>query len=234
MNILWFSAGVSSAMIAYLCQKELDGIIYQHIEDQHPDSLRFLHDVEDFAGKKIEIEYSPYKDVETVCRYYNAICIPGAPAQCTKILKQAERRKWEYENPGEHTYFWRLDYNERNRMEGFIAGMPHANHRFPLIERDLTKHDVHAMAVSLGLHRPIMYEMGYHNNNCIGCVRGGMGYWNKIRRDFPEVFAKRARMERDIGHSCIKGIYLDELDSDAGRHEPPIDIECGMYCLLNL
>lgn len=234
MNILWFSAGVSSAMVAYLCRKELDGILYQHVEDQHPDSLRFLHDVEDFTDSKIEMGQSPFKDVETVCRYYNTICIPGTPAKCTRVLKQAERRKWEYENPGEHTYFWGLDCSEYGRMAGFIAGMPHANHRFPLIERELKKNDVHAMAVSLGLRRPVMYEQGYHNNNCIGCVRGGMGYWNKIRRDYPEVFAKRAKMERDLGHSCIKGVYLDELDPCAGRHDPPIDVDCGMYCLLNL
>lgn len=31
MNVLWFSAGVSSAMVAYLCKDELDEIIYQHI-----------------------------------------------------------------------------------------------------------------------------------------------------------------------------------------------------------
>ncbi len=37
-----------------------------------------------------------------------------------------------------------------------------------------------------------MYDLGYPNNNCIGCVKGGMGYWNKIRKDFPEVFQKRA------------------------------------------
>lgn len=30
MNILWFSAGVSSAIAAYLCRDELDEIIYQH------------------------------------------------------------------------------------------------------------------------------------------------------------------------------------------------------------
>lgn len=57
-----------------------------------------------------------------------------------------------------------------------------------------------------------MYDLGYPNNNCVGCVKGGMGYWNKIRVDFPEVFERRARQEREIGHSCIKGVFLDELD----------------------
>jgi len=76
-----------------------------------------------------------------------------------------------------------------------------------------------------------MYDLGYPNNNCIGCVKGGMGYWNKIRIDFPDVFEQRAKEERLIGHSCIKGCFLDELDPNRGRN---IEIfpECGIACEL--
>lgn len=74
--------------------------------------------------------------------------------------------------------------------------------------------------------------MGYSNNNCIGCVKGGKGYWNKIRVDFPEVFASRAKLERDIGHSCIKGTFLDELDPNAGKMSEEIMDDCGIFCEL--
>jgi len=57
-----------------------------------------------------------------------------------------------------------------------------------------------------------------------------MGYWNKIRVDFPDVFAARAKMERVCGGTCIKGVYLDELDPSRGRHEGPICDECGIWC----
>lgn len=234
MNVLWFSAGVSSAMVAYLCRTELDAIIYQHIEDQHPDTMRFLHDTETLIGKTITVQQSPLKNVETACRYRNCIRIPQRPPKCSELLKKSERQRWEYENSKEHTYFWGLDVGEKERAERFVESMPDSEHRFPLIERELTKQDVHAMAAKLGLKRPAMYDLGYHNNNCVGCVAGGMGYWNKIRVDFPEVFAARARMERDIGHSCINGVYLDELDPEAGRHDKPISIECGVYCIINL
>jgi hypothetical protein len=50
-----------------------------------------------------------------------------------------------------------------------------------------------------GIEIPAMYKMGYNNNNCIGCVKGGMGYWNKIRKDFPEVFNRMAVIEREVG-----------------------------------
>lgn len=86
--------------------------------------------------------------------------------------------------------------------------------------------------MDLGIRRPIMYDMGYPNNNCIGCVKGGMGYWNKIRVDFPEVFEKRAKLERELGSSCINGIYLDELEPDRGWMDMEIFPECGIMCYL--
>jgi hypothetical protein len=44
------------------------------------------------------------------------------------------------------------------------------------------------------------------------------------------VFAARAKLERELGASCIKGVFLDELAPDAGRHEGPIVDECGILC----
>lgn len=55
-----------------------------------------------------------------------------------------------------------------------------------------------------GIEIPAMYKMGYNNNNCIGCVKGGMGYWNKIRKDFPKVFDRMAKIEREVGATCLK------------------------------
>ena len=88
MNVLWFSAGVSSAMVAYLCKDELDEIIYQHIDDQHPDTMRFLHDVENLIGRKITVQQSPLKSVDTACLYGSCIRIPRTLPQCSTLLKK--------------------------------------------------------------------------------------------------------------------------------------------------
>jgi hypothetical protein len=72
-----------------------------------------------------------------------------------------------------------------------------------------------------------MYKLGFHNNNCIGCVKGGMSYWNMIRKHFPEEFDKMAKLERELGRSCLKKYFLDELPEDAGRGQPPLVQECG-------
>ena len=85
-----------------------------------------------------------------------------------------------------------------------------------------------------------MYLMGYRNNNCIGCVKGQSGYWNKIRKDFPDVFDRMAKKERElnaaINKKYVKGkrirVFLDELDPNAGRYEEE-KISCGLFCGAN-
>lgn len=38
-----------------------------------------------------------------------------------------------------------------------------------------------------------------------------------------------ADLEREVGHSCIKGKFLDELKLDEGRHKEP-SISCDFVC----
>lgn len=87
---------------------------------------------------------------------------------------------------------------------------------------------------SRGIELPAMYKLGYSNSNCIGCVKGGMGYWNKVRVDFPEIFDRMAKIERDVGATCLregkKKLYLDQLDPTRGRHEDISLPECGVTC----
>lgn len=229
MKVCWFSTGVSSFIACYLTP-DIDKIIYTHNDSQHPDSLRFLHDCEKLLGRKIEeLRSEKYACVDEVIekkRYING----PAGAACTLELKKRVRQQWELENGIGHTYVWGYDVNERKRAENILASMPEFNHEFSLIEKGLTKQECHEICLRLGLKRPAMYDLGYPNNNCIGCVKGGMGYWNKIRMDFPDVFARRARQEREIGHSCINGVYLDELDPQRGNMDTEIFEECGIAC----
>jgi hypothetical protein len=194
--------------------------------------MRFLRDCEKALGKKIEILQSPYKSVSRVIqqfRYINGV----AGATCTRILKKRVRKEWEY-GKTDLTYVWGYDISERHRAERLQEAFLEHKHLFPLIDRGLTKEDCHGLCSSLGIKRPKMYDMGYRNNNCIGCVKGGMGYWNKIRKDFPEVFAERARLEREIGASCINGVYLDELEPNRGRFDDEVLEECSIFCQMVL
>lgn len=248
MNVSWFSAGVSSAVATKLVIAELDKIIYIHIDDQHPDTMRFVKDCEAWFGKPIEILQSKYKTVEaalranggefwsnggTVNTSNGVTCFINTPggAPCTRTLKKRVRKEWMSQHKDEKFCFvWGMDMNEKHRCDGIIDAMPENEHRFPLIEKGWSKEYVHQVMAASGIKRPAMYDLGYHNNNCVGCVKGGMGYWNKIRVDFPDVFNSRAKMERAFDHSCINGVFLDELEPKAGLHEGPIVGDCGILC----
>lgn len=230
LKVCWFSAGVSSFIAASLAKP--DKIIYIDIDDQHPDSMRFVKDCEAVLGKPIEVLRSPYGSVENACLSFGFIA-SAYGAKCTEVLKKRVRKEWERQQKGHPlTYIWGFDCTERARAERLVDAMPGMEHEFPLIERSMTKEDAHGLCERLGVKRPAMYDLGYSNNNCVGCVKGGMGYWNKIRVDFPEVFDRRAKMERIIGHTCIKGVFLDELDPAAGRMAGEIMQECGIFCML--
>ena len=234
LRVAWFSAGVSSAVATKLVVNEIDVIIYTHIEDQHPDSMRFVRDCEDWLGMPIQVLQSRHKSVENVVRFKRYVNSAGW-APCTELLKRQIRKEWETENSCRPlVYTWGLDCSPREcaRAQSIVEAMPQQSHRFPLIEQKIDKKHAHEILKASKIVRPKMYDLGYHNNNCVGCVKGGMGYWNKIRTDFPKVFEARAKLERDIGYSCIKGVFLDELDPERGRHAGPIVDDCGIMCEL--
>jgi len=226
-TISWFSAGVSSAVATKLSINYIDQIIYIDIEDQHKDTMRFLKDCEKWFGKPITILRSLHKNVSNALLSASYVNGPRGAA-CTRLLKKRVRKEWELEQTDKLRYIWGMDKNEVTRCDKIESNMPEQEHLFPLI--NITKEDAHGILKNSGVKRPVMYDLGYHNNNCVGCVKGGMGYWNKIRVDFPNVFNSRAKVERRIGGSCISGVFLDELDENRGKHDSPICEECGIFC----
>jgi 3'-phosphoadenosine 5'-phosphosulfate sulfotransferase (PAPS reductase)/FAD synthetase len=231
MIVSWFSAGASSAVATKLAIEKYGRIkiIYTHIEDQHEDTLRFIADCAKWFHNPIETLMSPLKSVENACLQSAFVNSPHGAA-CTGKLKKRVRKEWELNNPGEHLYIWGFDLNEKDRAERVIESMPDYQHEFPLIDHKLTKSEVHGMIERVGIKRPAMYDLGYPNNNCIGCIKGGQGYWNKIRIDFPEVFKNRCEMERKIGGKIFKEFYLDELPEHSGRELKIIVPDCGLFC----
>lgn len=235
LKVCWISAGISSFVAGYLEKDTIDKFIYIDIADQHPDSIRFIKDCEKALGKGIEVlKSAEYDSVEDAIRAAGVIRMARTGfAPCTAYLKKRVRKQWEHDHADyEITYVWGFDLNEKHRAENVTETMFEFKHEFPLIENSITKQDCHAMSARLGVKRPAMYDFGYNNNNCIGCVKGGMGYWNKIRVDFPDVFASRAKLERDLNCKCLKECFLDELEPDRGRMPEEILEDCGIFCEL--
>lgn len=176
-------------MAGYLVRDTVDKYIYIDIADQHPDSLRFIADCEKVLGKPIEILRSnQYSSVGEVCRAFRFVNSAHG-AKCTEVLKKRVRKEWEYEHQDyDITYVWGMDLNEKNRADRLIETMTDFHHEFPLIENELTKQDAHGICASIGVKRPAMYDLGYSNNNCIGCVKGGQGIGTRFAWIFRKSF----------------------------------------------
>lgn len=232
-GIGWFSGGATSAVAikkALEAGNELQ-IYYFETGAHHPDNLRFLADCEKWYGQKIHIvRNKKYKDVWAVWEKHKHINGPHG-ADCTRILKKEMRLALEKMVDYDFQVFG-FEFNPREvkRAERFIEQYPDAKGYFPLIEAKVTKPDALRILSSNGIEIPMSYKLNFANANCLPCCKGGKGYFNHIRKTFPELFDRMAKLERVNKRTCIKGVYLDELDPEAGRHESLNLPECGVTC----
>ena len=231
-TVCWFSCGAASAVATKiaLAERERESeliIAYTEVKEEHPDNKRFLADCEEWFGQKIEILGNDFYD-RSIYRVFekNYIRTPkGAP--CTRALKKQIRER--FEKPTDRQVFG-YTAEEQVRLDRFIDANADVNIWTPLIEKGLGKEDCLAMLKNAGIELPAMYKLGYHNNNCIGCVKGGMGYWNKIKVDFPEHFDRMAKLERFKKQTIFKDRYLDELKPTDGNYPQEPNIECSIFC----
>lgn len=235
--ISWFSCGAASAVATILAYEKYGDkmeAVYCEVKEEHPDNKRFL---EDFVSRT-KIPVKIIKNEEFDGSIFNVFMkrkfIKGPTgAPCTLVLKKEMRKKYQHHND---IQVFGYTSEEQNRADRFIDSNNDVNEDFILIDNGYSKKKCLNIIKELGIDIPIMYKLGYPNNNCVGCVKGGMGYWNKIRVDFPEAFDRMSKMERLVGHAINKDssgpIFLDELDPNRGHKIKDMPGDCGFTCEL--
>jgi hypothetical protein len=237
--IAWFSCGVTSAVATKLAiarwgdRVEIVRIV---LKGEHEDNDRFAADCERWFGRPItNLAAKKYPDHWSVIKGERYINGPTG-AKCSGVLKRKVREDFQRFDDIQVFGFDADEEQASNRATDFRKHHPEVMVATPLLDENLGKSDCLALVERAGIEIPAMYRLGYGNNNCIGCVKGGMGYWNKVRRDFPEAFARMAVLEREIGRSCVKTkdgqVFLDELDPNRGRIEDEPRISCGITCFI--
>lgn len=235
--VAWYSCGVTSAVAAKLTIERYRDqypvvVAYCDTGSEHPDNQRFLADCANWFDMPITVLQNPkYSDIYAV--FEQTRFMSGRfGARCSLELKKMVRR--DFEDLHHDLQVFGFDVNETRRAKRFQENNPEVSVVFPLIEAGLTKADCLRTVQEAGIELPMMYRMGYKNNNCIGCVKGQVGYWNKIRQDFPEVFERTAKLSREIGCRLVmhKGehIFLDEIQPEWGNYKSDLPIECGLFC----
>lgn len=229
--LVWFSCGDASAAAAkialYKYGDRCEVLYCDTFAHEHPDNRRFFLDVQSWLGVEIKVLRSQkYTDIYDVFESTKFLKGPNG-ARCTTELKKNVRKAYQ---TVDDVHVFGFTIEEQHRVNRFVKENPELYAEFPLVEAGIDKAMCHRIVREAGIELPAMYKLGYHNNNCIGCVKGAKGYWNKVRLDFPEVFNRMATLERKLNYALCSGVFLDELDPNAGRYKDEPDIECGVIC----
>jgi len=235
-HILWID-GVNSAVMGALVLAEIPDAIPVHCDlgsSVHEDSHRFINDLERWYGKPIvRIKSEKYNSVDEVFEARKYLSgVTGAP--CTGEMKFVPRMNFQL--PSDiHYWGYASDWRDTKRFKTMQKSYPLLKQRAPLIDLGMRKSDTHGYLADCGIKRPIVYDLGMPNGNCLCCVKAtSPNYWAHQRLHFPEVFARRAAQCRRYGAKLtrINGvrIFIDEIPDDW-----PTEIKdnfggCGFHC----
>ena len=233
-----FSCGAASAIATKLALREYGDrvtVAYCETGAEHPDNGRFMADCERWFGAPVERirsdEYVDTWDVWEKTRWLAGI----KGARCTTELKVAPRLVFQRPHDW-HVFGYTNDASDRRRAEQLRANYPEMRILTPLIDAQLDKRACLALIQGAGIKTPIMYDLGFHNNNCIPCVKAtSPNYWALVRREFPEQFARMAALSRSLGVRLTRiknvRIFIDEIPADWPVNDP-IAPACDFLCHL--
>ncbi len=209
MIAVWFSCGAASAVAAKMTVqkygKENVRVVNNPVMEEDEDNRRFLKDVEAWLGVPIEIAINKKYPAGSAVEVWDKRKFMSGPkgAPCTVELKKEARQQWEDEHkPDYHVLGFTFD--EKHRHNRFIL-TERSNVLPVLIEGEITKADCFEILKEAGIKLPRIYDMGYPNANCIGCVKAtSPEYWNHVRKAHPDVFLQRLIQSRDIGAKLVR------------------------------
>lgn len=234
-RVVWFSCGAASAVAAKLAVArygdDCEVVYCDTMSAEHPDNARFFADVEAWIGRTItRIKSDKYDSVDAL--FDRGSYMSGIKgAKCTTEMKKFPREAFQR---ADDIHVFGYTWDEQKRADQFEDNNPALHVEWILIEERVSKADCLSMLRGAGITLPAMYALGFDHNNCLGCVKAtSPSYWNRVRKLFPDVFARRAAQSRRIGCRLVRlndeRIFLDELPEDA-QGDLFEAIECGPAC----
>jgi len=222
--IAWWSGGITSAVACKLAidfyGKDNVQVLFIDTQNEHEDTYRFKNDCQKWYGcliGSITGIGGEYKNIQDVWRKHQSLNV-ATGAICSTQLKRRVREKWQKEIDYDYQVFgFEFEKKEFNRAMGLKMNHPKAKPIFPLLMMGWDKDKCLEVVEDAGIEIPLAYKMGFKNNNCLntGCVQGGIGYWQKMKRDLPEKFEAMAKMEHEL--TDLKGQPITMLKDQSNK-----------------
>lgn len=238
-KLIWVD-GVNSAIMGHMVLMDDPDAIPVHCNlgsSVHPDSHRFIDDLEQWYGKEIiRIKSEEYETIDDCFEDRKFLSgVKGAP--CTGAMKIVPRMNFQVPSDIHH-WGYTADKADAKRFTRMQENFPLLHQRAPLVEMGITKAQSHDILRQHGIKRPYVYDIGMPNGNCIGCVKAtSPNYWALIREHFPEVFARRADQSRRFGKNGVrltrihgKRVFIDEIPEDWPTEVKGNFGGCGFHC----
>lgn len=210
--VVGFSGGVTSAWCAGWALRNFPRdevvLLWHDTKEEHPDTYRFLREM----AARLEMPITERSDGRSVTELFRDEGMLGnnQNTMCSRILKA---------KPGdEFRAGLRLEgfdvikvlgysANERKRVDRAVGHAAEEGIRvaFPVIAEGVTKQEcADWCSCEMGVRPSAMYEYASHAN-CEGCVKGGREYFLATHKHRPHVFWQRSGLEKEFGHTIIRG-----------------------------
>lgn len=216
-TVVWFSCGAASAVAAMLTLREQPDavLVYCDPGSEDQDSVRFRCDVERWLGVAVTVlrstEYVDTWDVWTRRNYLAGV----SGAVCTRELKVKSRLL--FQRPDDiHVFGYTADKRDATRAADFRLRFTDMDIETPLIDAGLTKAACLGVIQRAGIELPVLYQFGFHNNNCMPCVKAtSPDYWALVRKVRPEEFARMVVLSRKLNVRLARvhgeRVFIDEI-----------------------
>ena len=222
--ICWWSGGITSTIACKIALnlfgKENCQVIMIDTQNEDEDTYRFKNDCEKWYGKSIEVITeigNDYQSIQDVWEKHKSLNV-ATGAICSTQLKRKVREKWQEKNEFNYQVFgFEFDRKEFNRAIKLTKNHPKSKSIYPLLMMGYDKNDCLKIIQEAGIKIPRVYQLGFRNNNCFktGCVQGGIGYWQKMKCDFPDKFEKMAKMEHKL--TALRGEPVTILKDQSNK-----------------
>lgn len=238
--LVWFSCGAPSAVAAKKALEKYAGshqVLIVNCDtrpSENADNYRFSAECEKWFGVPITyIRNEKYSTVDEVFEKTGYMAgINGA--RCTTELKKGPRLEFARLDD---IHVFGFTTEEHDRAMDFEARNPELRLKWILIEEGIGRLECMEMLYQAKIRQPIMYDLGFDNNNCPGCVKASSPwYWDMIRTHFPEVFKRRCEQSRKLGVRLVEihhhdRIFLDELPiGPFPKPKRKENLSCGPEC----